>query len=191
LKTQIEGVILAGGKSSRMGQNKSLVLFDEKPLILHVFNRMKKQVKKLSINSNQILKIFPKSIQFSDILPGQLGPLSGIYSGLSQSECDWVQFCPNDAPFVPEDLVKKLSIFIKENNKRIILPTSNGRLEPVFLLCHKEMLPNLKDFISQGGRKLELWVRSNNFETVDFKKNEAFVNINSMIDLQKHNTDYV
>ncbi len=92
MKTQIEGVILAGGKSSRMGQNKSLVLFDEKPLILHVFNRMKKQVKKLSINSNQILKIFPKSIQFSDILPGQLGPLSGIYSGLSQSECDWVLF---------------------------------------------------------------------------------------------------
>ena len=58
METQIEGVILAGGKSSRMGQNKSLVLFDEKPLILHVFNRMKKQVKKLSINSNEILVIF-------------------------------------------------------------------------------------------------------------------------------------
>ena len=190
METQIEGVILAGGKSSRMGQNKSLVLFDEKPLILHVFNRMKKQVKKLSINSNEILKIFPKSIQFSDIFPGQLGPLSGIYSGLIQSECDWVQFCPNDAPYVPQDLVEKLSRFVKEKNQKIILPTSNGRLEPVFLLCHKEMLHNLKDFISQGGRKLELWVRSNNFETVDFKKNEAFVNINSMTDLRKHNTGY-
>jgi len=190
METQIEGVILAGGKSSRMGQNKSLVLFDEKPLILHVFNRMKKQVKKLSINSNEILKIFPKSIQFSDIFPGQLGPLSGIYSGLIQSECDWVQFCPNDAPFVPQDLVEKLSRFIKEKNQKIILPTSNGRLEPVFLLCHKEMLHNLKDFISQGGRKLEFWVRSNNFKTVDFREKGAFVNINSMTDLQKHNTDY-
>ena len=190
METQIEGVILAGGKSSRMGQNKSLVLFDEKPLILHVFNRMKKQVKKLSVNSNEILKIFPKSIQFSDIFPGQLGPLSGIYSGLIQSECDWVQFCPNDAPYVPQDLVEKLSRFVKEKNQKIILPTSNGRLEPVFLLCHKEMLYNLKDFISQGGRKLEFWVRSNNFKTVDFREKGAFVNINSMTDLRKHNTDY-
>ena len=58
--TRVEGVILAGGKSSRMGQNKSLVLLDKKPLIEHVFNRLKKQVSKLSINSNEFLSIFPE-----------------------------------------------------------------------------------------------------------------------------------
>ena len=52
------------------------------------------------------------------------------------------------------------------------------------------MLHNLKDFISQGGRKLEFWVRSTNFKTVGFREKGAFVNINSMTDLQKHNTDY-
>jgi len=126
LNIEIEGVILAGGKSSRMGQNKSLVLLNKKPLIEHVYNKLKKQVKKLSINSNEILSIFPETIQFGDILPGQLGPAAGIYSGLSQSKYDWVQFCPNDTPFFPENLVTKLSTCIGKTNPKIILPSSNG-----------------------------------------------------------------
>ena len=98
MNNEVEGVILAGGKSSRMGENKSLVLLDKKPLIEHVFNRMKKQVGKLSINSNEFLSIFPQSLQFADALPGQLGPLSGIFSGLSQGKiltgCNFVQMIP-------------------------------------------------------------------------------------------------
>ncbi len=190
MNIEIEGVILAGGKSSRMGQNKSLVLLNKKPLIEHVFNRLKKQVKKLSINSNEILSIFPETIQFGDILPGQLGPAAGIYSGLSQSKYDWVQFCPNDTPFFPENLVTKLSTCIGKTTPKIILPSSNGKLEPVFLLCHKEMLNSLKDFISSGERKLELWIRSNSFKTIDFNEKDAFININKMTDLQKYRQDY-
>jgi molybdopterin-guanine dinucleotide biosynthesis protein A len=185
LKAEIEGVILAGGKSSRLGQNKSLVLLDKKPLIEHIFNRMKKQVKRLSINSNESLSIFSKSIQFGDLLPGQLGPLSGIFSGLSQAKTDWVQFCPNDTPFFPTNLVAKLSAHIDEENPKIILPTLDGKFEPVFLLCPKNLTGNLKDFLSSGERKLEVWVRSNNFKTVDFKEKNAFFNINSISDLQK------
>ena len=185
MKAEVEGVILAGGKSSRMGQNKSLVLLEKKPLIEHIFNRMKKQVKSFSINSNEPLSIFSKSIQFGDLLPGQLGPLSGIFSGLSQAKTDWVQFCPNDTPFFPTNLVAKLSAHIDEENPKIILPTSDGKFEPVFLLCPKNLAGNLKDFLSSGERKLEVWVRSNNFKTVDFKEKNAFFNINSISDLQK------
>ena len=161
MKAEVEGVILAGGKSSRMGQNKSLVLLEKKPLIEHIFNRMKKQVKRLNINSNEPLSIFSKSIQFGDLLPGQLGPLSGIFSGLSQAKADWVQFCPNDTPFFPTNLVAKLSAHIDEENPKIILPTSDGKFEPVFLLCPKNLAGNLKDFLSSGVRKIEVWIRSN------------------------------
>jgi molybdopterin-guanine dinucleotide biosynthesis protein A len=184
LKAEIEGVILAGGKSSRMGQNKSLVLLDKKPLIKHIFSRMKNQVEIVRINTNEPLSIFSKSIQFKDMLPGQLGPASGILSGLNQAKSDWVQFCPNDTPFFPTNLVAKLSAYIDEKNPKIILPISNGRLEPVFLLCHKYLEDDLKKFISSGERKLEIWIRSNNFQTVNFKEKEAFININTMTDLQ-------
>ena len=185
MKSKVEGIILAGGQSSRMGTNKSLVLLDKKPLIEHIFNRMKKQVNKLSINSNEFLSIFPKSIQFEDELPGQLGPLSGIFSGLVKAKSDWVQFCPNDTPFFPTNLVERLSAHIDEENPKIILPTSNNKLEPVFLLCPKHLASNLKDFLSSGERKLEEWIKSNNFQTVDFKEKDAFFNINSISDLEK------
>ena len=132
MNNEVEGVILAGGKSSRMGENKSLVLLDKKPLIEHVFDRMKKQVGKLSINSNEFLSIFPQSLQFTDVLPGQLGPLSGIFSGLVKAKSDWVQFCPNDTPFFPTNLVERLSKYIDEKNPKIILPLANNKIEPVF-----------------------------------------------------------
>ena len=168
-----------------MGENKSLVLLDKKPLIEHVFDRMKKQVGKLSINSNELLSIFPQSLQFADALPGQLGPLSGIFSGLVKAKSDWVQFCPNDTPFFPTNLVERLSKYIDEKNPKIILPLANNKLEPVFLLCPKYLAGNCEEFLSSGERKLEAWIRSNNFQTVDFKEKDSFFNINSIADLKK------
>ena len=185
MNNEVEGVILAGGKSSRMGENKSLVLLDKKPLIEHVFNRMKKQVYKLSINSNEFLSIFPQSLQFADALPGQFGPLSGIFSGLVKAKSDWVQFCPNDTPFFPTNLVERLSKHIDKTNPKIILPLANNKLEPVFLLCPKYLASNCEEFLSSGERKLEAWIRSNNFQTVDFEEKDPFFNINSVADLEK------
>ena len=185
MNNEVEGVILAGGKSSRMGENKSLVLLDKKPLIAHVFSRMKKQVGKLSINSNEFLSIFPQSLQFADALPGQLGPLSGIFSGLVKANTDWVQFCPNDTPFFPTNLVDRLSSHIDKKNPKIILPTANDKLEPVFLLCPKNLASNCEAFLCSGERKLETWIKSNNFQTVDFEEKDAFFNINSIADLGK------
>ncbi len=185
MNNQVEGIILAGGKSSRMRENKSLVLLDKKPLIEHVFNRMKKQVNKLSINSNEFLSIFPQSLQFGDAIPGQLGPLSGIFSGLVKAKSDWVQFCPNDTPFFPTNLVEQLSRHIDKKNPKIILPISDNKLEPIFLLCPKYLASNCEEFLSSGERKVEAWIKSNNFQTVDFEEKDAFFNINSIADLEK------
>jgi len=52
------------------------------------------------------------------------------------------------------------------------------------------MLNSLKDFISSGERKLELWIRSNSFKTIDFNEKDAFININKMTDLQKYRQNY-
>ncbi len=62
MNTEIEGVILAGGESKRMGTNKSLIKLHTKPLIKHVYDRLIEQVSHVSINTNQPIKIFPKNI---------------------------------------------------------------------------------------------------------------------------------
>ena len=122
MNIEIEGVILAGGESKRMGTNKSLIKLNTKPLIEHVYDRLIEQVSHISINTNQPIKIFPKNIQFNDRILNKTGPLAGIQAGLFHAKKNWVQFCPNDCPFLPINLVEKLSIYIKDKGPTIILP---------------------------------------------------------------------
>jgi molybdopterin-guanine dinucleotide biosynthesis protein A len=183
LNIEIEGVILAGGESKRMGTNKSLIELHNKPLIEHVYDRLIEQVSDVSINTNQPIKIFPKNIQFQDRILNNPGPLAGIQAGLFYAKQNWVQFCPNDCPFLPINLVEKLSFCIKDKGPTIILPSLFDRLEPVFMLCHRSLLKNLDKFISSGERKMELWIKENNYKAVNFSDPKAFVNINTHSEL--------
>ena len=183
MNIEIEGVILAGGQSKRMGTNKSLIELHNKPLIEHVYDRLIEQVSDVSINTNQPIKIFPKNIQFQDRILNNPGPLVGIQAGLFYAKQNWVQFCPNDCPFLPINLVEKLSFCIKDKGPTIILPSLFDRLEPVFMLCHRSLLKNLDKFISSGERKMELWIKENNYKAVNFSDPKAFVNINTHSEL--------
>ncbi|MDA9211124.1 molybdenum cofactor guanylyltransferase [Methylophilaceae bacterium] len=185
MKTNIEGIILAGGESKRMGTNKSLIRLNTKPLIKHVYDRLIGQVSYVSINTNRPIEIFPKNIQFDDRILNKTGPLAGIQAGLFHAKKNWVQFCPNDCPFLPINLVEKLSFCIKDKGPTIILPGLFDQLEPVFMLCHRSLLKNLEDFISGGGRKMELWIKKNNYKVVKFSDPKAFININSLNELKK------
>jgi len=181
----IEGVILAGGASSRMGTNKSLVIFKKKLMIQHVYDRLSPQVNKVWINSNILLEQFPKDQQVKDELPSHTGPLVGIYTGLTSAQTEWVQFCPTDAPFLPLNLVERLFSKTKNTNSTIIVPMIRGKIEPVFSLCHKSTLKGLKAFILSEKKKISDWIEQNNFETVIFDNLDEFYNINDIEDLQK------
>ena len=185
MNTEIEGVILAGGESKRMRTNKSLIELHNKPLISHVYDRLIEQVSHVSINTNQPIKIFPENIQFRDRILNNPGPLAGIQAGLFYAKKNWVQFCPNDCPFLPINLVDKLSFYIKDKDPTIILPSLFNHLEPVFMLCHHSLLKNLEDFIDAGGRKMELWIKENNYKAVTFSESKSFININTHSELSK------
>ena len=189
MNTEIEGVILAGGESKRMRTNKSLIELHNKPLISHVYDRLIKQVSHVSINTNQPIEIFPENIQFQDLILNNPGPLAGIQAGLFYAKKNWVQFCPNDSPFLPINLVELLSFYIIDKGPTIILPSLFDRLEPVFMLCHHSLLKNLEDFIDQGGRKMELWIKENNYKAVIFSDSKSFININNLSELAKIETE--
>ncbi len=181
----IEAVILAGGLSSRMGTNKSLVLVQNKPMIDHVYERLNSQVKRVWINSNFIFHQFPEKDQFKDQIINQHGPLVGIYSGLKLAGSEWVQFCPTDSPFLPLNLVEKLYRKTISSNNKVIVPSVDGKIEPVFSLCHKSTLEALASFILSCQKKISDWIEHNNFETVTFDNPDEFRNINDPDELKK------
>ena len=97
---------------------------------------------------------------------------------LNKAESDWVQFCPNDSPFLDANLVWCLTQFINEKNLDIVIPSVNNFLQPTFILCSKSLANEIPDFVNKEGAKLLKWVMAHNYVTVEFADKKAFTNIN-------------
>lgn len=108
----IVGVILAGGRSSRLGgEDKTLRPLAGRPLIEHVIARLRPQVGRLALNSNAdpaLFKHYGLPV-IADVLTGFRGPLAGIHAGLSSYPDAPVVTIAVDLPFLPRDLVANLA----------------------------------------------------------------------------------
>lgn len=110
VKTAI-GLILAGGRSSRLGgEDKALLPLADRPLIEHVIARLRPQVDRLALNSNADPALFTRYglPVIADRLTGFRGPLAGIHAGLSNYPDSPVVTVAVDLPFLPHDLVANL-----------------------------------------------------------------------------------
>ena len=181
-------VILAGGQSKRMQvQNKATVLFEGKPLITHVIDRMKTQAKHTVINTHRNQKdfeIFHLPL-IDDILDIQEGPLLGILTSLQAIKTDWIQFVPCDTPYLPNDLIAILMKKVEAEKTLVAVPETSDGLQSTCLLCHSSTLNNLQIFFNQGGRKIEDWIRQLAFSIVQFNDELQFLNVNTQEELKK------
>ena len=181
-------VILAGGQSKRMQvQNKATVLFQGKPLITYVIDRMKTQAKHTVINTHRNQKdfeIFHLPL-IDDILDIQEGPLLGILTSLQAIKTDWIQFVPCDTPNLPSDLIAILMKEVEAEKTLVAVPETSDGLQSTCLLCHSSTLNNLQIFFNQGGRKIEDWIRQLAFSIVQFNDESQFLNVNTQEELKK------
>jgi molybdopterin-guanine dinucleotide biosynthesis protein A len=110
---KIDGVILAGGASARMGEHKPLLPFRGATLIEAVIARAKPQVTELAIDVSPAMAEAYRARLRENVLPDrygeQLGPLCGIITGLAWCESEWLAAFPCDTPFLPRDLVAQLA----------------------------------------------------------------------------------
>ena len=107
----ITGLILAGGKASRMnGANKALVPFLGRPMLPQVIERLAPQVDEILINANQDFEHFtPFNFpRISDEIGEYAGPLAGLHTGLKASQQEWILAVPCDSPLLPQDLAERL-----------------------------------------------------------------------------------
>jgi len=190
----ILGAILAGGQSKRMGKDKLFLELNNKKLIEHTIDKVKKYLKKIVIITNQDNEFFFKNnlTTVKDCIEGQLGPLVGILTAMkwakeNLSKCLWIATFPCDTPFFPESIIKN---FIEESEKKeslILCASSHGRKHNIFGLWSLDLYDKLKDdLINKKVRKVQDWTEKNKIKNLEFifKDYDPFFNINTEEDLE-------
>ena len=192
----ITGVILAGGRGSRMGgADKGLQNFNGMPLALHTLMRLAPQVGEVMINANRNLgayEAFGVPV-WPDVLADYAGPLAGFLTALERCETPWLATVPCDTPLFPQDLVARLARTAEEQDAEIAMataPEEDGQLhtQPVFCLMRVSLLASLVRFTHGGGRKIGAWIALHKTVEVPFDapgdNPRAFFTINTVAELR-------
>lgn len=189
IKDMVTGVILAGGRGTRMnGEDKGLLELAGVPLIKHVIAVFKPQVTTLLINANRNLPAY-RSYGYpviSDNHSGFQGPLAGIETALSATKTPYLATVPCDSPNPPVDLVKRLSETLISNDSDLAVADDGRRMHPVFCLMKTSLLDSLRKQLAGGERKIDCWFEKLKVTRCDFAhKRDAFRNINTPQDLSQ------
>lgn len=155
-RKNVAGVILAGGRSSRMGGgDKTLLMLGRRPVLGHVIDCLRPQVEALALNANGDPARFAEIglPVLADATPDFKGPLAGILAGLrwasGANSFSWLITVAGDTPFFPDDLVARLCASAA-NNRGIVMAGSGGRTHPVFALWPLALCDDLAAFIADG-----------------------------------------
>jgi len=187
----ISGLILAGGRGSRMGNvDKGLQPFRSSTMVEHVLERLRPQVGPLAISANRNLDayrafgtlVLPDEV--ADGVEAYPGPLAGLEAGLRHCATPYLLAVPCDSPFLPRDLAERLLAALQQADADIAYaatqePGMRVQPHPVFCLVRAERLPQLSAYLAEGGRRVDGWHRDLTSVEVIFDDADAFRNINT------------
>jgi molybdopterin-guanine dinucleotide biosynthesis protein A len=199
IDSEVTGVLLAGGRSSRMGgRDKALLDIAGKPMLLHVLARLRPQVGRIVINANgdparlsgHCLPVIEDSIE------GYAGPLAGLYAGIAWArretpEARFVASVPVDTPFLPLDLVARLKAALLAKGAPCAIAASDGERHPVAGLWRVDLADDLAAALQQNVRALHRFAEAQRCAVAEFSPVEIggvardpFFNVNAPADLE-------
>jgi molybdopterin-guanine dinucleotide biosynthesis protein A len=191
-RDDITGLVLAGGRGSRMGGvDKGLQNHQGMPLALHALLRLSPQVGAVMLNANRNLGAYESlgAPVWPDAVPDYPGPLAGFLAGLGHCETPYLVTVPCDSPRFPADLVERLAQGLAEAQAHIAMAVTldeagQRQRQPVFCLMHTGVLDSLVRFIEGGQRRIDRWTDAQRCVEVLFDDAGAFVNANTLQELQ-------
>ena len=189
---QITGVVLAGGRGSRMGGvDKGLQNYQGMPLAMHALLRLSPQVGQLMINANRNLAAYESMgvPVWPDPIADYPGPLAGWLAGIERCETPYLAIVPCDSPHFPGDLVARLAEALVREDADIAMAATleDGRVQvqPVFCLLKTMLLESLVKYLQGGDRKIDRWTAQHRCAQVVFDDAQAFVNANTLEELHR------
>jgi len=193
-ENNILGVVLAGGKSERFGDDKTAAKLGNKSLLDHAIEKIEKKFHEILIISNNEKLVSIKKNVFStkDLIEGHLGPLVGVLSAMewikkNNKNYNWIATFPCDTPFFDENLVDKIIDCPKNSSKKLFFLKSGNRRHNIFGLWSLELKNILLEDINKGHRKVEEWANKIGYEIIEInhENDYNFLNINTKEDLEK------
>ena len=189
----ILGVVLAGGKSQRFGQDKSQVKLQDKLLIDYILTEIVDEFRETLVIANEPINfIQSKNISFTNDFKNGLGPLGGVLTAMkwifeNNKKYKWVSTFPSDTPFFTKKELKYFYENIKINESKLFFIKTRKTRHNIFGLWSLELKDQLESDILKGERKVEDWANSVGVNTVDinYKKLDPFFNINTEEDFKK------
>lgn len=184
----MEAFVLAGGKSSRMGQDKGLMPFRNKPMITYILEKIRALSLPVKIVANSdAYNQFGCKVVKDDIL-GK-GPMGGLLAAFHNTEADYVCLFACDMPFISTEAIQKLIAGIGESEAAVA--SVQKRLNPLFAIYKTTLCGNITERIAKNELKMLRFVESIKYKEVMMDnlvvRNAAlFVNLNSMDDLMKN-----
>lgn len=180
------GVILAGGKSSRMGSDKGLINFKGKPMIQHIIDTLESMnVPIIIIANNDAYRDFGYPV-FKDIIP-EKGPIGGIYTALRHSDNDKNIVVSCDTPFVSNSLLQLL--LDNSENQLVTIPEFEGQEHPLIGIYDKKAIDVFKTQLANDDLKLRTANKKLNVNVVSTTEipkmmGRMFNNINTQQELK-------
>ena len=193
IENNILGVVLAGGRSKRFGDDKTTAKLGNKSLLDHTIEKIEKKFDEILIISNNEKHISIKKNVFStkDLIEGHLGPLVGVLSAMEwikkhKKNYNWMATFPCDTPFFDENLVDKIMNCPKNSSKKLFFLKSGNRRHNIFGLWSLELKDILLEDINKGHRKVEEWANKVGSEIIEIndENDYNFLNINTREDLE-------
>lgn len=188
---QVSVVILAGGKSSRMGQDKASLPWGDQDIIHNIIDCMEKISQDILVISNQP-RTLPSTVRvLTDIIP-QCGPLSGIHSGLYHAKAPTIFVISCDMPFVVPEAALTIIKYATDKRWDAVIPVYHGRNQPLFACYQKSCLAVIEHALYTGNFRVsslcnllrsfyvseEMWPSTVNLELL-------FKNLNCFADYQQ------
>lgn len=199
---QITGLVLAGGRATRMGGlDKGLQGFRGQPLVWHALQRLRQGgIDQLLISANRHLSDY--AAFGAPVCPDQqadyAGPLAGMLAGLAQCRTPYMLCVPCDAPLLPLDLPRRLAQALQASQAALAVAAApetgpDGtrvlRRQPVFCLIPVALLESLRHYTLQGGRQVGAWIAQQGAAVAAFDHPGddplAFFNANTLAELQQ------
>ena len=187
----ILGVVLAGGKSQRFGEDKCQVKLGDRLLIDYILSEIIDEFEEVLLVANNSINFRKsKKITLINDFKKNVGPLGGVMTAMkwvkeNNKNYQWISTFPADTPFFKKCILKEFLQTINFDEGKLFFIKSNNTRHNIFGLWSINLLDKLEEDLNKGERKVEIWANSIGVKSVDmhFKNKDPFFNINTKEEL--------